>query len=81
MSLVRFVELAASHSQEQLESSAVLPAAASSAGVGTGKSSVAGPAALMARRTFTNNDYLVVNRFENHGGGWGYSGQSIEAIR
>ncbi|XP_022651457.1 E3 ubiquitin-protein ligase rpm-1-like isoform X3 [Varroa destructor] len=81
LSLVRFVELAASHSQEQLESSAVLPAAASSAGVGTGKSSVAGPAALMARRTFTNNDYLVVNRFENHGGGWGYSGQSIEAIR
>ncbi|CAH2103304.1 unnamed protein product [Euphydryas editha] len=26
-------------------------------------------------------DYLTVNRFENHGGGWGYSGHSIEAIR
>ncbi|XP_047524361.1 E3 ubiquitin-protein ligase MYCBP2 isoform X3 [Pieris napi] len=26
-------------------------------------------------------DYLTVNRFESHGGGWGYSGHSIEAIR
>ncbi|XP_064076475.1 E3 ubiquitin-protein ligase MYCBP2 [Vanessa tameamea] len=26
-------------------------------------------------------DYFTVNRFENHGGGWGYSGHSIEAIR
>lgn len=26
-------------------------------------------------------DYLTVNRFENHGGGWGYSGHSVEAIR
>ncbi|XP_045784545.1 E3 ubiquitin-protein ligase MYCBP2 [Maniola jurtina] len=26
-------------------------------------------------------DYLTVNRFENHGAGWGYSGHSVEAIR
>lgn len=26
-------------------------------------------------------DYLTVNRFESHGGGWGYSGHSVEAIR
>ncbi|KAL0852359.1 hypothetical protein ABMA28_000560 [Loxostege sticticalis] len=26
-------------------------------------------------------DFLTVNRFENHGGGWGYSGHSVEAIR
>ncbi|XP_052746829.1 E3 ubiquitin-protein ligase highwire isoform X2 [Bicyclus anynana] len=26
-------------------------------------------------------DYLTVNRFENHGGAWGYSDSSIEAIR
>ncbi|CAB3259025.1 unnamed protein product [Arctia plantaginis] len=26
-------------------------------------------------------DFLTVNRFESHGGGWGYSGHSIEAIR
>lgn len=26
-------------------------------------------------------DFQTVNRFESHGGGWGYSGHSIEAIR
>ncbi|KPJ10311.1 putative E3 ubiquitin-protein ligase MYCBP2 [Papilio machaon] len=26
-------------------------------------------------------DFLMVNRFASHGGGWGYSGHSIEAIR
>ncbi|KOB65851.1 Esrom, partial [Operophtera brumata] len=26
-------------------------------------------------------DWLTVTRFENHGGGWGYNGHSIEAIR
>uniref|UniRef100_UPI0001986806 E3 ubiquitin-protein ligase MYCBP2 n=1 Tax=Mus musculus TaxID=10090 RepID=UPI0001986806 len=26
-------------------------------------------------------DYSVVNRFESHGGGWGYSAHSVEAIR
>ena len=24
---------------------------------------------------------MAVNRFDSHGGGWGYSGHSIEAIR
>ncbi|XP_037938854.1 E3 ubiquitin-protein ligase highwire [Teleopsis dalmanni] len=28
-----------------------------------------------------NNEYQIVNRFENFGGGWGYSGHSVEAIR
>ncbi|XP_063374022.1 E3 ubiquitin-protein ligase MYCBP2 [Cydia amplana] len=27
------------------------------------------------------DDFLTVNRFESHGGGWGYSGHSVEAIR
>lgn len=27
------------------------------------------------------NDFQVVTRFENFGGGWGYSGHSVEAIR
>ncbi|KAJ8737325.1 hypothetical protein PYW07_000596 [Mythimna separata] len=26
-------------------------------------------------------DYLTVNRFDSNGGGWGYSGHSVEAIR
>lgn len=26
-------------------------------------------------------DFQTVNRFESHGGGWGYSGHSVEAIR
>ncbi|CAH1777009.1 unnamed protein product [Owenia fusiformis] len=32
-------------------------------------------------KTYSKEDYAVVNRFESHGGGWGYSGHSIEAIR
>lgn len=28
-----------------------------------------------------SNDYQTVSRFENFGGGWGYSGHSVEAIR
>ncbi|XP_055913946.1 E3 ubiquitin-protein ligase highwire isoform X3 [Eupeodes corollae] len=28
-----------------------------------------------------SNDYQILNRFENFGGGWGYSGHSVEAIR
>lgn len=27
------------------------------------------------------NDFQTVTRFENFGGGWGYSGHSVEAIR
>lgn len=27
------------------------------------------------------DDFQTVNRFESHGGGWGYSGHSVEAIR
>ncbi|XP_013400127.1 E3 ubiquitin-protein ligase MYCBP2 [Lingula anatina] len=32
-------------------------------------------------KAFTKEDYNVANRFESHGGGWGYSGHSIEAVR
>ena len=32
-------------------------------------------------KAYTKEDFSVVNRFESHGGGWGYSGHSIEAIR
>lgn len=28
-----------------------------------------------------DNQYQIVNRFDNFGGGWGYSGHSVEAIR
>lgn len=28
-----------------------------------------------------NSEYQIVNRFDNFGGGWGYSGHSVEAIR
>jgi E3 ubiquitin-protein ligase MYCBP2 len=35
----------------------------------------------MANKSFTKEDFSVVNRFDSHGGGWGYSGHSIEAIR
>ncbi|XP_054087808.1 E3 ubiquitin-protein ligase highwire isoform X1 [Zeugodacus cucurbitae] len=28
-----------------------------------------------------NNEYQIVNRFDNFGGGWGYSGHSVESIR
>ncbi|XP_064481849.1 E3 ubiquitin-protein ligase MYCBP2-like [Ornithodoros turicata] len=32
-------------------------------------------------RAHAREDFSAVNRFESHGGGWGYSGHSIEAIR
>lgn len=32
-------------------------------------------------RAYTREDFSIVNRFESHGGGWGYSGHSVEAIR
>lgn len=32
-------------------------------------------------KNFSKEDFTAVNRFDNHGGGWGYSGHSIEAIR
>ncbi|XP_028966426.1 E3 ubiquitin-protein ligase MYCBP2 [Galendromus occidentalis] len=34
-----------------------------------------------SRRSFAKDDFSIVNRFDSHGGGWGYSGCSIEAIR
>ncbi|KAF5304147.1 hypothetical protein FQA39_LY01932 [Lamprigera yunnana] len=36
---------------------------------------------LVTGKQFTREDFQCVNRFESHGGGWGYSGHSIEAIR
>lgn len=36
---------------------------------------------LVAGKQFTREDFQCVNRFDSHGGGWGYSGHSIEAIR
>ncbi|XP_076623337.1 MYC binding protein highwire isoform X2 [Colletes latitarsis] len=32
-------------------------------------------------KVYSHEDFVTVNRFESHGGGWGYSGHSIEAIR
>ncbi|KAK6172343.1 hypothetical protein SNE40_016020 [Patella caerulea] len=32
-------------------------------------------------KVYSKEDFSVLNRFESHGGGWGYSGHSIEAIR
>lgn len=36
---------------------------------------------MIAEKQYSREDFQVVNRFESHGGGWGYSGHSIEAIR
>lgn len=36
---------------------------------------------LISGKNYSREDFMAVNRFENHGGGWGYSGHSIEAIR
>lgn len=36
---------------------------------------------LTTGRNYSREDFVAVNRFENHGGGWGYSGHSVEAIR
>ena len=35
----------------------------------------------VSAKSFSKEDFTPVNRFDNHGGGWGYSGHSIEAIR
>ena len=32
-------------------------------------------------KALSKEDFSIVNRFESHGGGWGYSGHSIEAVR
>lgn len=32
-------------------------------------------------KVYSREDFAAVTRFESHGGGWGYSGHSIEAIR
>ena len=32
-------------------------------------------------KAMSKEDFSVVNRFDSHGGGWGYSGHSIEAVR
>ncbi|XP_041356631.1 E3 ubiquitin-protein ligase MYCBP2-like isoform X3 [Gigantopelta aegis] len=32
-------------------------------------------------KIYIKEDYSVVNRFDSHGGGWGYSGHSVEAVR
>lgn len=36
---------------------------------------------FMPCKQYSKEDFQIVNRFESHGGGWGYSGHSIEAIR
>ncbi|XP_018577188.1 E3 ubiquitin-protein ligase MYCBP2-like, partial [Anoplophora glabripennis] len=36
---------------------------------------------FMPCKKYIKEDFQSINRFENHGGGWGYSGHSIEAIR
>lgn len=38
-------------------------------------------AAAAAAADSSNNEYQLVSRFDNFGGGWGYSGHSVEAIR
>ena len=32
-------------------------------------------------KAYSKEDFSIVNRFDSHGGGWGYSGHSIEAVR
>ncbi|XP_070552183.1 E3 ubiquitin-protein ligase MYCBP2-like isoform X2 [Ptychodera flava] len=32
-------------------------------------------------KVYTKDDFTAINRFESPGGGWGYSGHSVEAIR
>ncbi|XP_069130438.1 LOW QUALITY PROTEIN: E3 ubiquitin-protein ligase MYCBP2-like [Argopecten irradians] len=36
---------------------------------------------LTSSKVYSKEDFSVVNRFESHGGGWGYSGHSVEAVR
>ena len=35
----------------------------------------------VSAKSFSKEDFTPVNRFDNHGGGWGYSGHSIEVNR
>lgn len=39
------------------------------------------PRPVSTAKESENSDFLTVSRFENFGGGWGYSGHSVEAIR
>lgn len=39
------------------------------------------PSGSAMKDSVNMNDFQTVTRFENLGGGWGYSGQSVEAIR
>jgi PHR domain len=39
------------------------------------------PNAPPRSKVYSSEDFSAVNRFESYGGGWGYSGHSIEAIR
>lgn len=39
------------------------------------------PNGSIMKDSINMNDFQTVTRFENLGGGWGYSGQSVEAIR
>ena len=36
---------------------------------------------LGTSKSYSKEDFSIVNRFDSHGGGWGYSGHSIEAVR
>lgn len=38
-------------------------------------------ASVTADKEIPHGDYQLVSRFDNFGGGWGYSGHSVEAIR
>lgn len=42
---------------------------------------VSGERQQISGKNYSREDFLSANRFENHGGGWGYSGHSVEAIR
>lgn len=44
-------------------------------------SSPGGTQGVASSKPLTVEDYQIVNRFESHGGGWGYSGHAVEAIR
>ncbi|KAK9703659.1 PHR domain [Popillia japonica] len=36
---------------------------------------------MVSGKRYCRDDFQCVNRFESHGGGWGYSGHSVEAVR
>lgn len=39
------------------------------------------PGGPSSSKPLSVDDYQIVNRFDSHGGGWGYSGHAVEAIR